>query len=56
LRGEPGTSVRLTIRRPSTGQIKDYDLQRAIIKVDTVKDINDKEQFPMGPEASAMCA
>jgi carboxyl-terminal processing protease len=50
LRGEPGTSVRLTIRRPSTGQIKDYDLQRAIIKVDTVKDINDKELFPMGPE------
>jgi carboxyl-terminal processing protease len=50
LRGEPGTSVHLTIRRPSTGQVKEYDLQRAIIKIDTVKDINDKELFPMGAD------
>jgi carboxyl-terminal processing protease len=50
LRGEPGTSVRLTIRRPSTGQVKEYELQRAIIKIDTVKDINDKELFPLGPD------
>jgi carboxyl-terminal processing protease len=50
LRGEPGTSIHLTIRRPSTGEIKEYDLQRAIIKVDTVKDINDKELFPLGPD------
>ncbi len=50
LRGEPGTSVHLSIRRPSTGQVKDYVLERAIIKVDTVKDINDKELFPLGPD------
>jgi carboxyl-terminal processing protease len=50
LRGEPETSVQLTIRRPSTDQVKDYDLKRAIIKVDTVKDINDKEQFLLGPD------
>jgi carboxyl-terminal processing protease len=50
LHGEPGTSVHLTIRRPSTGEIKDYALQRAIIKVDTVKDIADEEQFPLGPD------
>ncbi len=50
LRGEPGTTVKLTIRRPSTGQVKEYDLARAIIKVDTVKDINDKEEFPLGPD------
>jgi len=50
LHGEPGTSVRLTIRRPSTGQINDFDLKRAIIKVDTVKDINDEEQFPLGAD------
>jgi carboxyl-terminal processing protease len=50
LRGEPGTAIHLTIRRPSTGQIKEYDLQRAIIKVDTVKDINDKEVFPLGQD------
>jgi carboxyl-terminal processing protease len=48
LRGEPGTTVHLTVRRPSTGQIKEYDLQRAIIKIDTVKDINDKDVFPLG--------
>jgi carboxyl-terminal processing protease len=50
LRGEPGTSVRLSIRRPSTGQVRDYVLERAIIKVDTVKDIHDQEQFPLGPD------
>lgn len=47
LRGEPGTSVSLTLRRPSTGQVKEYKLERAIIKVDTVKDINDKRDFPI---------
>jgi carboxyl-terminal processing protease len=47
LRGEPGTSIHLTIRRPSTGQAKEYVLERAIIKVDTVKDIDDKELFPV---------
>jgi carboxyl-terminal processing protease len=50
LHGEPGTSVRLTIRRPSTGQINDYELRRAIIKVDTVKDIDDQEEFPLGAD------
>jgi carboxyl-terminal processing protease len=50
LRGEPGTTIRLTIRRPSTGQVKDYELERAIIKVDTAKDINDQELFPLGPD------
>jgi carboxyl-terminal processing protease len=50
LHGEPGTSVHLTIRRPSTGQVKEFVLQRAIIKLDTVKDLDDKEQFPLGPD------
>ncbi|HTA30847.1 MAG TPA: S41 family peptidase [Candidatus Cybelea sp.] len=50
LHGEPGTSVHLTVRRPSTGQINDYELRRAIIKVDTVKDIDDQEAFPLGPD------
>jgi carboxyl-terminal processing protease len=48
LRGEAGTSVRITVRRPSTGQIKDYTLERAIIKVDTVFDLNDQHEFPLG--------
>jgi carboxyl-terminal processing protease len=47
LRGEPGTSVRMTLRRPSTGQIKEYTLERAIIKVSTVTDINDKQEYPL---------
>ena len=50
LRGESGTSLTITIRRPSTGQIKDYKLVRAIIKVDSVKDINDKREFPLGAD------
>jgi carboxyl-terminal processing protease len=50
LRGESGTSITITIRRPSTGAVKDYKLVRANIKVDTVKDINDKREFPLGAD------
>lgn len=38
LRGEPGTKIRLTILRPATKEIKDYTLEREIIKVASVKD------------------
>ncbi len=48
LRGEPGTEVTITILRPSSGQVKDYTLKRAIINVDMVKDINGKKEFPLG--------
>jgi carboxyl-terminal processing protease len=47
LRGEPGTDVTVTIMRPSTGVTKDYKLTRAVIKVDMVKDINNKKEFPL---------
>jgi carboxyl-terminal processing protease len=47
LRGEPGTDVTLTVQRPSTGQVKDYKLTRANIKVDTVKDLAGKREFPV---------
>ncbi len=50
LRGEAGTSINVTIRRPSTGAVKDYTLVRANIKVDSVKDINDKREFPLGDD------
>lgn len=50
LRGEPGTEVTLTMLRPSTGQTKDYKLIRAAIKVDTVKDINGKREFPVSED------
>src|SRR5262249_35165193 len=47
LRGEPGTDVKITILRPSSGQVKDYKLTRAVINVDMVKDINGKKEFPL---------
>jgi carboxyl-terminal processing protease len=47
LRGAPGTPVTITIRRPSSGVIQDYQLERAIIKVDTVRDINGRGEFPL---------
>ena len=48
LRGEPGTDVKITILRPSSSQVKDYKLTRAVINVDMVKDINGKKEFPLG--------
>ena len=48
LRGEPGTDVNITVLRPSSGRIKDYKLTRAVIKIDMVKDINGKKEFPLG--------
>jgi len=48
LRGEPGTDVSLTILRPSSGVLKDYKLSRAQIKVGTIKDINGRQEFPLG--------
>lgn len=38
LRGQPGEKVTLTISRPSTKEVRDYTLERAIIKVESVKD------------------
>jgi carboxyl-terminal processing protease len=48
LRGEPGTDVQITLLRPSSNQMKDYKLTRAIINIDMVKDINGKKEFPLG--------
>lgn len=48
LRGEPGSEVTLTVFRPSNATTKDFKLVRASIKVDTVKDINGKREFPIG--------
>src|SRR5262249_49796269 len=48
LRGDPNTEVSVSILRPSSGQLKDYTLTRALINVDMVKDINGKKEFPLG--------
>jgi carboxyl-terminal processing protease len=47
LRGEPGTQVTLGVLRPGETQTRDFRLTRDIIKVDTVKDINGKREFPL---------
>jgi carboxyl-terminal processing protease len=38
LRGTVGEKVVLTIRRPSNGEVKDYELTREVIKVASIKD------------------
>lgn len=38
LRGNVGEKVNLTIRRPSSGEMKDYELAREVIKVASIKD------------------
>ncbi len=48
LRGEPDSEVTVTVLRPSSGQITDHKLVRAVIKVDTVKDLNGKREFTVG--------
>lgn len=48
LRGEPDTGVSLTMERPTSGERKDYQLTRAIIKVSMVKDVNGAQEFPLG--------
>jgi carboxyl-terminal processing protease len=50
LRGEPGTQVTVTIQRPSSGMVKDFTLTRAIVKMEMVKDINGKKEFPLGDD------
>jgi len=50
LRGDPGTQVTVTIQRLSTGIIKDFTLTREVINVEMVKDINGKQEFPLGPD------
>jgi carboxyl-terminal processing protease len=47
LRGEPGTKVSITISRSTLDEPKDFTLTRAIIKVDTIKDIDDRRLFPL---------
>jgi carboxyl-terminal processing protease len=48
LRGEPGSDVKISLLRPSSNQVKDYKLTRAVINIDMVKDINSKKEFPLG--------
>jgi carboxyl-terminal processing protease len=47
LRGEPGSTVTLTIERPATAVIKTFVLTRAIIQMEMVKDVNGQKIFPL---------
>jgi len=47
LRGEPGSKVTLGVLRTGETQTRDYQLTRDVIKVDTVRDINGKREFPL---------
>ena len=47
MRGRPDTSVKVTIRRPSTGKVFDLNIKRAIIRVTTVRDYDGKSKFPL---------
>jgi carboxyl-terminal processing protease len=48
LRGQPGTDVSISVLRPGTQDFKEYKLTRAVIKVETVKDLNGRREFPLG--------
>ncbi len=55
LRGQPGEKITLTLQRPSTRAIRDVVLERAIIKVASIKDINNRgvaneKSFPLGAD------
>ena len=53
LRGEAGTEVGISVLRQGGQQgpqVKDFKLTRAMIKVDTVKDINNRREFPVNED------
>jgi carboxyl-terminal processing protease len=47
MRGEPGSSVNLTVARGAEGTLKSFTVRRAIIQMPMVKDLNGKRQFPL---------
>jgi len=47
LRGQPGSTVIITVERPTSGIRKEYTLKRAAIQMVMVKDINGKKEFPL---------
>lgn len=47
LRGDPGSTVSLTILRPATGATKTFILTRAIIQMEMVKDLNGQKVFAL---------
>src|SRR5262249_27468250 len=50
LRGDPGTEVKISVFRPSSGEFEDFTLTRSVINIDMVKDIHGKKEFPLGED------
>ena len=50
LRGDPGTEVKISVFRPSSGQVQDFTLTRSVINIDMVKDVHGKKEFPLGED------
>jgi carboxyl-terminal processing protease len=50
LRGQPGTDVSVTVLTPGSDRVRDVTLTRAIIKVESVRDIHGRREFPVGPD------
>jgi carboxyl-terminal processing protease len=53
LRGQPGSKVNISVLRRAgsdAGEVKDFTLTRAVIKVDTVKDLNGRREFPLNDD------
>ncbi len=50
LRGEPRSKVTLSVIRPSLTEPKDITLMREDIRVYSVKDKDNRREFPMGPD------
>ncbi len=50
LRGEPGSKLVVSILRPSMSEPKDITLTRQDIRVYSVKDINNRREFPVGAD------
>ncbi len=50
LRGKPGTTVNITLYNPETQESRQVKIERAVIEVRTIKDINGDQAFPVGED------
>ncbi len=50
LRGRPGTKVTFSVRRPSTDEVREVSVLRAVIKVQTVRDLDGGAKYSLLPD------
>ncbi len=51
MRGQPGTKVRMTLFRPSTGESREVEIVRERIEIEMVKDLQGGTGFPLGEDS-----